>query len=148
VPTAAGKRWFTAVMPRDHPATAVAACAACATSWRGLGRAHCRACHVTFDDEVLFDAHRLTGRCVPPRNLDSLLWALCGAGCWPGNRPGPARSALGAGVQCHKCPLPAPKRSPAQRRGRSASGAWVRGRSGSLVWMAMVGQDNPLPVED
>jgi len=25
---------------------------------------------VTFDDEVLFDAHRLTGRCVPPERLD------------------------------------------------------------------------------
>jgi hypothetical protein len=70
VRTAAGKRWFTAVMPRDNSAIAVAACAGCATSWRGLGRAHCRACHVTFDDEVLFDTHRLTGSCVPPRNLD------------------------------------------------------------------------------
>jgi hypothetical protein len=25
---------------------------------------------VTFDDEVLFDAHRLTGSCVPPHHLD------------------------------------------------------------------------------
>jgi hypothetical protein len=25
---------------------------------------------VTFNDEVLFDAHRLTGICVPPRHLD------------------------------------------------------------------------------
>jgi hypothetical protein len=25
---------------------------------------------VTFDDEVLFDAHRLTGRCVSPQRLD------------------------------------------------------------------------------
>jgi hypothetical protein len=25
---------------------------------------------VTFDDEVLFDAHRLTGMCVPPDRLD------------------------------------------------------------------------------
>jgi hypothetical protein len=69
-PTARHRRWFTAAMPRDTPATAVAACAGCATSWRGPGRAHCPACHVTFDDEVLFDAHRLTGRCVPPRHLD------------------------------------------------------------------------------
>ena len=51
-------------------ATGVAACTGCATSWRGLERAHCRECHVTFDDEVLFDAHRLTGRCVPPERLD------------------------------------------------------------------------------
>ena len=27
-------------------------------------------CHVTFDDEVLFDAHRLTETCVPPERLD------------------------------------------------------------------------------
>jgi hypothetical protein len=57
-------------MPRDNPATALAACAGCAASWRGMGRAHCRGCHVTFDDEVLFDAHRLTGICVSPRRLD------------------------------------------------------------------------------
>ncbi|HJT03386.1 MAG TPA: hypothetical protein VJ757_07140 [Pseudonocardiaceae bacterium] len=25
---------------------------------------------MTFEDEVLFDAHRLTGRCVPPERLD------------------------------------------------------------------------------
>lgn len=66
----AGGHCFTAPMRRDNPATAVAACTGCATSWRGLERAHCRECHVTFDDEVLFDAHRLTGRCVPPERLD------------------------------------------------------------------------------
>jgi len=59
----------TAAMPRDNPATAVAASAGCATSWQGISRAHCRACHVTFDDETLFDAHRLTGRCAPPHHL-------------------------------------------------------------------------------
>lgn len=26
--------------------------------------------HTTFDDDVLFDAHRLTGRCRPPHHLD------------------------------------------------------------------------------
>ncbi len=57
-------------MPRDNPAAAVAACTGCAASWRGMQRAHCQACHVTFDDEVLFDTHRLTGRCVPPDRLD------------------------------------------------------------------------------
>jgi hypothetical protein len=57
-------------MPRDDPAMAVAACAGCAASWRGVERAHCRGCHVTFDDEVLFDAHRRTGMCVSPERLD------------------------------------------------------------------------------
>jgi hypothetical protein len=70
VPDVAGVRCFTAVMPRDNPATALAACAGCAASWRGVRRAHCRGCHVTFDDEVLFDAHRVTGVCVPARCLD------------------------------------------------------------------------------
>jgi hypothetical protein len=66
LPAAANRRWFTAAMPRDNPTTAVAACAGCATSWQGIGRSHCPACHVTFDDEVLFDAHRRTGCCAPP----------------------------------------------------------------------------------
>ena len=56
-------------MPQDNPATALAACSGCAALWRGIQRAHCRACHITFDDEVLFDAHRLTGMCVPPDRL-------------------------------------------------------------------------------
>jgi len=54
-------------MPQDNPATAVGAGAACAASWRGMGRAHCRGCHVTFDDQGLFETHRRTGSCVPPR---------------------------------------------------------------------------------
>ena len=63
---AAGGLCFTAAMPRDNPVTALAACAGCAASWHGMDRAHCRACHLTFDDEVLFDAHRRTGKCVSP----------------------------------------------------------------------------------
>ncbi len=35
-------------------------------SWRGMSAAHCRGCHVTFGDDVGFDAHRRTGRCVSP----------------------------------------------------------------------------------
>lgn len=73
---AAGGRCFTAVMPRDNPATALATCAGCATSWRGIERAHCQACHATFDDETLFDAHRLTGMCVSPDRLDLVIVGL------------------------------------------------------------------------
>jgi hypothetical protein len=79
VPGASGGRCFTVMMFRDNPATALATCVGCAASWRGIGRAHCRACHVTFDDEVLFDAHRLTGICVPPGRLD--LVAVGGVWC-------------------------------------------------------------------
>ena len=70
VPGAAGERCFTAFMLRENPATAVAACAGCAASWRGIMWAHCRGCHETFDDEVVFDAHRSTRICVPPQSLD------------------------------------------------------------------------------
>jgi hypothetical protein len=70
---AAGRRCFTAMMSRDNPATAMAACAGCAASWRGAERAHCRKCHVTFDDEILFDAHRRTAACVPPLRLNLVL---------------------------------------------------------------------------
>jgi hypothetical protein len=81
-PGAAGGQCFTALMPQDNPASAVAACTGCAASWRGVQRAHCRGCHVTFDDEVLFDAHRLTGRCVSPERLDLVaVGGKCGAGC-------------------------------------------------------------------
>lgn len=44
-------------------------------------RAHCPGCPVTFEDEVLFDAPRLTGRCVPPECLDLVavgqVWCRC-----------------------------------------------------------------------
>jgi hypothetical protein len=70
---------FTAIVPRDDPATTLAACAGCGASWRGTVRAHCRVCHVTVDDDTLFDAHRLTGVCVPPRCLD--LIAVDGVWC-------------------------------------------------------------------
>ncbi len=98
-------------MPRDNPATAVAACAGCAASWRGSERAHCRVCHATFDDEVLFDAHRLTGSCVPPERLDlvavGVVWCrlLSGqqrAAAWPvrtGQRPNVIRSLIGSGTE-------------------------------------------------
>lgn len=52
---------FTAIVPRDDPATTLAARAGCGASWRGTVRAHCRVCHVTVADDILFDTHRLTG---------------------------------------------------------------------------------------
>ncbi|MBV8542368.1 MAG: hypothetical protein JO268_17855 [Pseudonocardiales bacterium] len=56
-------------MPRDDPATNLTTCAGCEASWRGAVRAHCRVCHVTLDDDVLFDAHRLHGHCAHPHSL-------------------------------------------------------------------------------
>jgi hypothetical protein len=44
-------------------------CPACAGAWAGSERAHCSACHRTFDDVELFDAHRADGRCRCPEEL-------------------------------------------------------------------------------
>jgi hypothetical protein len=76
---------LTAVMPRDQPAAAMAACAGCAALWRGMMRAHCRGCHVAFDDEVRFDAHRRTAVCVPPHPSIWSWWMVRGVGCWRGS---------------------------------------------------------------
>lgn len=69
MPSATAGRCLTELVPRDDPATNLTTCAGCAALWRGTVRAHCRVCHVTFDDDVMFDAHRRTGRCVYPRCL-------------------------------------------------------------------------------
>lgn len=58
------------------------ACRSCAASLRGTGRAHCRGCHATFDDELLFDAHRRTALCasaVPGSGMGGW-WAVPTAG--------------------------------------------------------------------
>ncbi|MGH3514499.1 MAG: hypothetical protein ACRDRB_19830 [Pseudonocardiaceae bacterium] len=65
-------------MPRDDSAANVTTSAGCAASWREAVRAHCRVCHVTFDDDVLFDAHRPAGICVRPRRLELVV----GGGMW------------------------------------------------------------------
>lgn len=49
--------------------------AECGTTWTGLTRAHCPACHRTFNRDSLADKHRRgpfgTGRhCVDPLTLD------------------------------------------------------------------------------
>ncbi|MDQ2789284.1 MAG: hypothetical protein M3Y73_06100 [Actinomycetota bacterium] len=67
-------------MPRDDPATNLSTCPGCQASWRGTVRAHCRACHVTLDDDVVFDTHRRTGRCVHPRSLGLIVEG----GVWSG----------------------------------------------------------------
>jgi hypothetical protein len=80
-------------MPRDNPASAVAAGTGCAASWRGVQRAQCRGCPVTFGDEVLFDAPRLTGRCVSPERLDLVVVGQV----WCRLLTGPQRTAARAG---------------------------------------------------
>ena len=101
-------------MRRDNPATAVAACTGCATSWRGLERAHCRECHVTFDDEVLFDGHRLTGRCVPPERLDLVAVGQVWCRLLTGQQRGAARARF------------VPDKSNKYRNGRTDhAGQWV-----------------------
>jgi hypothetical protein len=44
-------------------------CGGCADRWSGLSRAHCGACHRTFNGSGLFDKHRQRGRCVDPAEL-------------------------------------------------------------------------------
>ncbi|MGH7488230.1 MAG: hypothetical protein ACREMY_21930, partial [bacterium] len=42
---------------------------------------HCRVCHVTFDDDIMFDAHRRIGICLDPRSLGLSSSAVSGVGC-------------------------------------------------------------------
>jgi hypothetical protein len=92
---ATGGHCFPAVvMPRDNPATTLASCTGCAASWRGIERAHCHACHATVDDEVLFDAHRVTGICVSPVRLDLVVIGDVWCRLLTAPRPGPARCTL------------------------------------------------------
>lgn len=44
-------------------------CSGCAAVWAGAERAHCGACHRSFDDIVLFDAHRDADHCRAPEEL-------------------------------------------------------------------------------
>jgi hypothetical protein len=50
-----------------------ASCNGCGTTWTGLSRAHCAACHRTFAAAGLFDRHRSTtgdhGTCLNPATL-------------------------------------------------------------------------------
>ncbi|SNR47896.1 hypothetical protein SAMN06265360_1077 [Haloechinothrix alba] len=41
----------------------------CGTTWTGLARAHCGACHRTFNTAGLFDAHRRDGACRDPASV-------------------------------------------------------------------------------
>ena len=45
-----------------------------------MSAAHCRGCHLTFGDDIGFDAHHLTGRCVAP----SVLGLIVQGGVWGG----------------------------------------------------------------
>lgn len=47
----------------------VITCSRCANTWTGLGRAHCGACHQTFNRVSLFDRHRRGGSCLSAENL-------------------------------------------------------------------------------
>jgi len=38
----------------------------CGAHWTGLTRAHCAACHLTFNRPSLFDKHRVAGTCRLP----------------------------------------------------------------------------------
>ncbi|MGY4896674.1 FDXHR family putative zinc-binding protein [Micromonospora aurantiaca (nom. illeg.)] len=44
-------------------------CGGCENLWTGVARAHCCACHETFDSVGLFDMHRSRGKCKKPQSL-------------------------------------------------------------------------------
>lgn len=56
---------------------------ACGAHWRGLSRAHCSGCHVTFNAVSPFDRHRVGGACVAPGELGMVeregVWSLPGS---------------------------------------------------------------------
>jgi hypothetical protein len=47
-------------------------CSACGARWVGETRCHCVLCCVTWDDEQLYDAHRLGGACRSPESFVGL----------------------------------------------------------------------------
>jgi hypothetical protein len=72
----------------DHSHLFRITCAGCEATWAGEDRAHCGACHHTFDDVGLWDEHRPRGQCVPPPSLGL---ATTKNGIW--QRPVPDRRA-------------------------------------------------------
>lgn len=48
-------------------------CPRCETTWTGLSRAHCGACHLTFNSVGAFDKHRSNDRCLTPASLKMIL---------------------------------------------------------------------------
>jgi hypothetical protein len=44
-------------------------CSRCGATWAGVDRAHCDACHETWDSVELYDMHRPDGACLPPHSL-------------------------------------------------------------------------------
>lgn len=49
-------------------------CGGCPSTWTGLSRAHCSACHLTFTGVSAFDRHRgADGECLLPPNLGMVL---------------------------------------------------------------------------
>jgi hypothetical protein len=47
----------------------------------------CTASRDAVDDDILVDAHRVTGMCAPSRRLEWSSWMVCGVGFWLDNRP-------------------------------------------------------------
>lgn len=48
-------------------------CGRCPSTWSGLSRAHCSACHLTFTGITAFDRHRSDGGCASPVDLGMVL---------------------------------------------------------------------------
>lgn len=54
---------------RNQRATPRITCGGCDTTWTGVHRAHCSACHRTFNSPTGFDRHRRGGHCADPAEL-------------------------------------------------------------------------------
>jgi hypothetical protein len=53
---------------RTRPAD-TASCGGCEARWRGIGQAHCAACHRSFSAVSLFDRHRRRDVCLDPLDI-------------------------------------------------------------------------------
>lgn len=47
----------------------IVSCGGCTVTWKGVGAAHCGACHLTFSSTKWFDRHRRLGRCIEPIDI-------------------------------------------------------------------------------
>ncbi len=53
----------------DVPENMLRSCGGCDARWYGPLRCHCSVCHVTVDDESLWNQHRVDGECRWPGSL-------------------------------------------------------------------------------
>jgi len=84
--------------PRHYPSE-FASCGGCGEVWRGVGIAHCGACHRSFGASSLFDRHRRRDNCVDPVDIldqQGYMFMRLIEGIWRGQEASPEmRARLG-----------------------------------------------------